>query len=178
MTIEEFQYPIGRFEKPVTITKEQITHWIAAISAFPERLIIALNHLSEDQLDTPYRPDGWTIRQVIHHCADGHMNSLIRLKLALTENDPIIKPFDEVSWAELEDSKNMPIAPSLKMIEGIHARWTVLLNQLTESDYNRSFIHPDHNNKIRIDEYIAMYAWHSNHHLAHIIKTKERNHWI
>jgi hypothetical protein len=177
MSLEELKFPIGRFEKPDTITKEQITQWIDAISAFPTRLNTAVSNLTEEQLDTPYRPEGWTIRQVVHHCADGHMNSLIRLKLALTENEPIIKPFDEVSWAELADSKNMPIAPSLKMIEGIHARWTALLNLLTQEHYNRSFIHPDHNNKIRIDEYIAMYAWHSNHHLAHITTTKERNNW-
>ena len=106
------------------------------------------------------------------------MNSFIRLKLTLTENEPTIKPFDEANWADLADSKNMPIAPSLKMIEGIHARWTVLLNQLTDEQYKLSFIHPDHENKIRLDEYIAMYAWHSKHHLAHITRTKERNNWI
>ena len=178
MTTEQLQYPIGRFKKPDTITKEQITQWTAAISAFPELLNTAVSNLTEEQLDTPYRPEGWTIRQVVHHCADSHMNSFIRLKLTLTENEPIIKPFDEAKWAELEDSKNMPIAPSLQMIEGIHARWTVLLNHLTDEQYKLSFIHPDHANKIRLDEYIAMYAWHSNHHLAHITSTKEQNNWI
>ena len=177
MTTEQLQYPIGRYEKPNDITKEQIEQWIAAISSLPERLNTAVRNLTEEQLDTPYRPNGWTIRQVIHHCEDSHMNSFIRLKLTLTENEPTIKPYDEASWATLSDSIHMPIAPSLQMIEGIHERWTILLKGLTEAQYNLQFIHPDHAPKIRIDEYIAMYAWHSNHHLAHITTTMERHQW-
>ena len=177
MTLEQLKYPIGQFESPATITKEIVSQWIAAISSFPTRLKNEVNHLTDEQLDTQYRPEGWTIRQVIHHCADSHMNSLTRFKLALTEDQPTIKPYYEERWAELLDSKNMPIAPSLKMLEGIHERWTVLLNHLTEEQKARIFIHPEHGKKFRIDENIGVYAWHCNHHLAHITETKKRNNW-
>jgi hypothetical protein len=177
MTLEQQKYPIGQFESPATITKEIVSQWIAAISSFPTRLKNEVNHLTEEQLDTQYRPEGWTIRQVIHHCADSHMNSLIRFKLALTEDQPTIKPYYEERWAELLDSKNMPIAPSLKMLEGIHERWTVLLNHLTEEQNGRVFIHPEHGKIFRLDENIGVYAWHCNHHLAHITETKKRNNW-
>ena len=133
--------------------------------------------LTEAQLDTPYRPEGWTIRQVIHHCADSHMNALTRLKLTLTEDQPVIKPYFQDRWVELHDTKNMPIQPSLKMIEGIHARWAVLLNNLTDQELEKSFIHPEYGKTIKIIENIGNYAWHSNHHLAHITETKKRNNW-
>lgn len=177
MTLEQLKYPIGKFEPPANITKDILSKWIAAISSFPTRLKNEVNHLTDEQLDTQYRPEGWTIRQVIHHCADSHMNSLTRFKLALTEDQPTIKPYYEERWAELLDSKNMPIAPSLKMLEGIHERWTVLLNHLTEEQNSRIFIHPEHGKKFRIDENIGVYAWHCNHHLAHITETKKRNNW-
>ncbi len=177
MTLEQLKFPIGKFEKPTTITKDDLLNWISEISTFPSRLKNEVNHLTNQQLDTQYRPEGWTIRQVVHHCADSHMNSLIRLKLTLTEEKPTVKPYYEERWAELADSKNMPIEPSLKMIEGIHERWTVLLNNLSESDYSKIFIHPEHGKAFRIDENIGMYAWHCNHHLAHITETKKRNNW-
>jgi len=177
MIIEQLKYPIGKFEKPTTITKEILVKWISDISSFPIRLQNEVSHLSEQQLDTQYRPDGWTIRQVIHHCADSHMNSLTRLKLALTEDQPIIKPYYEERWAELADSKNMDIEPSLIMIDGIHKRWTFLLNNLTEDQYQRIFIHPEHGETIKTDENIGVYAWHCNHHLAHITQTKKHNNW-
>jgi hypothetical protein len=177
MTIEKLKYPIGKFEKPEEITAEIISEWISDITSFPARLRSAVNHLTNDQLDTPYRPDGWTIRQVIHHCTDSHMNSLMRLKLALTEDQPTIKPYIQNRWAELSDSKNMPIEASLKMLEGIHERWTVLLNDLTEEQFKRTFVHPENGNIFRIDENTALYAWHCNHHLAHITETKKRNSW-
>lgn len=177
MVIEELKYPIGRFEKPAIITADTLSKWISDILYFPERLKNEVNHLTDEQLNTHYRPDGWTIRQVIHHCADSHMNSLTRLKLVLTEDKPTIKPYYEERWAELADSKNMPIEPSLKMIEGIHERWTVLLNNLTKDEYSRIFIHPEHGKTFRIDENIGIYAWHCNHHLAHITETKKRNNW-
>jgi hypothetical protein len=177
MISEHLKYPIGKFEKPTTLTKSIISKWIADISSFPSKLKNEVNHLNDEQLDTKYRPDGWTIRQVIHHCADSHSNSLIRLKLALTEDQPIIKPYHEELWAELSDSKNMPIAPSLKMLEGIHERWAILLNNLYEEHYGRIFIHPEHGKTFRIDENIGVYAWHCNHHLAHITETKNRNSW-
>lgn len=177
MTIEELKFPIGTFEKPTTITKNILSEWISDISLFPTRLRNEVMHLTDEQLNTQYRPGSWTIRQVIHHCADSHMNSLTRLKLALTEDQPTIKPYFEERWAELADSKNMSIEPSIKMIEGIHERWTVLLNNLAEEQYGRIFIHPEHGKAFRIDENIGVYAWHCNHHLAHITETKKRNNW-
>lgn len=177
MTLEQLKYPIGKFEQPVTITKDILSQWISDISSFPTRLKNEVNHLTDEQLDTQYRPNGWTIRQVIHHCADSHMNSLTRLKLALTEDQPTIKPYFEERWAELIDSKKMPITPALKMIEGIHERWTALLNHLTEEENSRIFIHPEHGKTFRIDENIGVYAWHCNHHLAHITEAKKHNNW-
>jgi len=177
MTVEHLKYPIGKFDKPTVITKDILKKWISDISTFHKRLLSEVTNLKDEQLDTPYRPDGWTIRQVIHHCADSHMNSFTRLKLALTENQPTIKPYFEEHWAELIDTKSMPIQPSLKMIEGIHERWTVLLNNLTDEQYGRIFIHPEHGKTFRVDENIGVYAWHCNHHLAHITETKKRNNW-
>jgi len=177
MTIEQLKYPIGKFDKPSVITEDILKEWISDISTFPKRLLREVINLTDEQLDTPYRPNGWTIRQVVHHCADSHMNSLTRLKLALTEDQPTIKPYFEERWAELLDTKNMPIQPSLKMIEGIHERWTVLLNNLTDEQYGRIFIHPEHGKTFRVDENIGVYAWHCNHHLAHITETKKRNNW-
>lgn len=177
MTLEQLKFPIGKFEKPTTITKYDLLKWILDISTFPTRIKNEVNNLTDQQLDTPYRPQGWTIRQVVHHCADSHMNSLTRFKLSLTEDKPTVKPYYEERWAELHDSKNMPIEPSLKMIEGIHERWTVLLNSLVESDYSKIFIHPEHGKEFRIDENIGIYAWHCNHHLAHITGLKKRRDW-
>lgn len=177
MNLEQLKYPIGKYEKPISITKEILTNWMADISSFPSKLITEVAHLSDQQLDTPYRPEGWTIRQVVHHCADSHMNIFIRMKLALTEDEPIVKPYFEERWADLVDAKNIPISPSLKMIDGIHERWTVQLKHLTEDQLSRTFIHPEHGKIFRIDECIGIYAWHSNHHLAHITETKKRNNW-
>jgi uncharacterized damage-inducible protein DinB len=168
MSTEHLQYPIGQFSMPESITKEIVSHWIDEIASFPERLRIAVSELSDEQLEHTYRPGGWTIRQVIHHCADSHMNSFIRFKLALTEDQPTIKPYYEDRWAELQDTKNMTVESSLKILEGLHPRWTVLLSALTERDYARTFYHPETKKTIRLDENIGIYAWHSNHHLAHI----------
>jgi hypothetical protein len=175
MTMEQLKYPIGKFEKPEIITKDILTKWISDISTFPTRLTDEVNQLTDEQLDTQYRPEGWTIRQVVHHCADSHMNSLTRLKLALTEEQPTIRPYFEERWAELADTIHMPIEPSLKMIAGIHSRWTVLLNNLTDEQFSRILIHPQHGITVKIDENTGYYAWHCNHHLAHITETIKRN---
>lgn len=168
MSTEHLQYPIGQFSMPESIIKEIVSHWIDEIASFPERLRIAVSELSDEQLEHTYRPGGWTIRQVIHHCADSHMNSFIRFKLALTEDQPTIKPYYEDRWAELQDTKNMTVQSSLKILEGLHLRWTHLLRALTETDYARTFYHPENKKTIRLDENIGIYAWHCNHHLAHI----------
>jgi hypothetical protein len=155
-----------------------LANWISEISTFPTRLVAAVDRLTAQQLDTQYRPESWTIRQVVHHCADSHMNSFTRFKLALTEEQPIIKPYFEERWAELNDSKKIPIAPSLKIIEGIHERWTALIRSLSEEEKTRTFIHPEHGKTFQLDEVIGFYAWHSNHHLAHITTMKKRNMWM
>lgn len=177
MTIEQLKYPIGKFEQSKDITREILLEWIEEIASFPPRLRKEVNDLTDEQLDTQYRPDGWTIRQVVHHLADSHMQSITRLKLALTEDQPTIKPYYEERWAELADGKNMPIEPSLKMIEGIHERWAFLLYSLEEEQYQRTFIHPESGKSIRIDENTGLYVWHCKHHLAHITETKKRNNW-
>ncbi|KEO74311.1 YfiT family bacillithiol transferase [Anditalea andensis] len=175
--IDILKFPIGVFKYPSTITQEVMNEWISDIASFPDRLSKEVTDLTEDQLDVLYRPDGWSIRQVVHHCADSHMNSLMRLKLALTEEAPLIKPYFEDRWAELIDTRQMPIHSSLLLLEGIHAKWTLLLNNLSEEQYKRTYIHPEHGKVISILECTGMYAWHCNHHLAHITATKKSNDW-
>ncbi len=168
MDLEKLKFPIGKFVAPKEISRDFIQEWISVINDFPTKLKEEVDALTEEQLNTTYRPNGWTIRQVVHHCADSHMNSLTRFKLALTEENPSIKPYFEERWAELADSATMSIVPSLLMIEGIHQRWTVLLKNLTDEQLSRMFIHPEQGKTFRLDENIGVYAWHCNHHLAHI----------
>lgn len=174
---EELKYPTGHFTMPIELTKEILDGWVLKIENFPKRLSLAVKGLTEQQLDTEYRPQGWTIRQVVHHCADSHMNSFIRFKLALTENSPTIKPYFEDKWAELIDSKAFPVNSSLKIIEGLHNRWAALLGNLTEEHLKRVFIHPESKREISLAENIGIYAWHCDHHLAHIESLKKRNDW-
>jgi len=176
LDLEKLRFPVGHFEKPALFTKEIISEFIATIAAFPEKIKAEVSLLNEEQLNTPYRNEGWTIRQVVHHCADSHMNSIIRFKLALTEDSPIIKPYFENLWANLADSK-MAIEPSLLLLEGLHQRWTILLNSLTEEELTKTFIHPEHGMKFQLKEIIGLYAWHCNHHLAHITELKSRKGW-
>lgn len=174
--LEKLRFPIGHFEKPKAYTKEIVSDFITTIGEFPENLKAEVSHLNEEQLNTPYRNGGWTIRQVIHHCADSHVNSLIRFKLALTEEAPIIKPYFENLWANLSDSQ-MAIEPSLQLLTGLHQRWIVLLESLSEQDLEKSFIHPEHTTAFQLKETIGLYAWHCNHHLAHITELKKRKDW-
>ena len=176
-TLDSLRFPIGKFEAPTVLTQEIIDRYVKDIETFPARLNQAVIGLNDAQLDTPYRPDGWTIRQVVNHCADSHMNSLIRFKLALTEEEPTIKPYYEERWAELADSKTIPIAPALSLLEGLHQRWTVLLKSLGSEDLAKTFIHPEHGKRFRLDENIGVYAWHGNHHLAHITTLKKSMNW-
>ena len=176
--LEKLKFPIGVFVKPEVISAENLEHWISDIETFPSRLRSVIANLYSPQLDTVYRPGGWTIRQVVHHCADSHMNSLQRFKLALTEEKPTIKPYWEDLWAELEDSKTMSVEPSLLLLEGLHARWALLLRSLKAEDFERTFIHPEHGKEFRLDENIGVYAWHCNHHLAHITTLKKQKGWL
>ena len=177
MNLEQLKYPIGKYQAPQPITQEHLTSYIQDIESFPARLRKAVDHLSDEQLDTPYRDGGWTVRQVVHHSADSHMNGLIRMKLALTEEQPTIKPYLEARWAELPDTKSLPIDVSLKMLEGIHYRWAFLLKNLNQEQWQRTFLHPEHGKVFRLDENTGMYAWHSNHHLAHITSLLSRKEW-
>jgi hypothetical protein len=175
--LEKLQYPIGKYKAPDEYSAAYIQEAISQISTFPERLKQEVIHLSEDQLNTPYRRDGWSIRQVIHHCGDSHVNCYIRLKWALTEEIPIIKYYYEDRWALLEDNLTMPIQPSLLLLEGLHYRLAYLMGSLNNIDLNKSFIHPEHNKEIQIQELISLYAWHGNHHIAHITELKKRKGW-
>ena len=167
-SLETLKYPIGKFEKPDIITKELLTQWINEIENFPGMLKKEVNALSLDELKLIYRPGGWNILQVIHHCANSHMNGFIRHKLTLTENNPVIKPYMEALWAEQPDDTTAPILHSLVILEGVHARWAMLLNSLNKTDLIKKYIHPEHNKEFTLEESIGVYAWHGKHHLEHI----------
>ncbi|MFV8367126.1 YfiT family bacillithiol transferase [Flavobacterium sp. XS1P27] len=176
-TLEHLRYPIGKFIAPEIYSGEYINNKIAEIASFPERLKKEVLQLTEEQLETAYRQDGWTIRQVIHHCADSHMNCFIRIKWALTEENPTIKFYHEDRWAELHDNLTMPVQPTLSFLEGLHYRLAYLMNSLSNEDLEKTFIHPENNKKFKIKEIIGTYAWHGNHHLAHITELKKQKGW-
>jgi len=170
MTDDQLKYPIGKFEVPVSYTNDDIRNWINTIKTLPGKVRLAIMSLNDKQLDTPYRPGGWTLRQVVHHMADSHMNSLIRFKWALTEETPTIKAYEEAAWALLPDYK-LPVESSLKMLDGIHQHLVALFESFTENEWNRTFIHPETGASISLKRNLALYAWHSKHHLAHITNT-------
>ncbi len=170
--IDTLRYPIGRFQKPKHIDKGIIRDWISVIEEFPMKLNSEVHNLTENQLEKQYRPNGWTIRQIVNHCADSHMNSFIRFKLALTEQIPVIKPYFEDRWAELCDTKMFPVTSSLKILEGLHERWIYLLYSLSDEDLERQFEHPETGELISLKMNIGIYAWHCEHHLAHIKNAK------
>ncbi|WP_107838524.1 YfiT family bacillithiol transferase [Metasolibacillus meyeri] len=164
--MQDKRYPIGEFQCPQSISTQQITDWIEQIEALPQQLNKLTAQLTDAELTYRYRENGWTVRQLIHHIADSHMNSYIRFKLALTENEPTIKPYAEDKWAELPDSA-LPIDISLTCLEALHRRWTVLLESLSNRQLKRSFHHPD-TGTMPLEQCIGLYAWHGAHHLAHI----------
>jgi hypothetical protein len=166
--MDNLKYPIGTFAPKITYTAEEIAEYITTIEQLPAKLASIVNHFTEQQLTTPYRPQGWTARQVIHHLADSHANSYIRFKLALTEHHPTIKPYEEQLWAELPDSKHFPIEASMAIIGGIHARWVACLRAMQPADWEKGFHHPEKNRVIGLAEAVALYAWHCEHHLGHI----------
>lgn len=171
------KFPIGKFNLEKEIQERSLSNWIDDIVILPKSLRAAISGLTDDQLNTTYREGGWTLRQVVHHIGDSHMNAIIRIKLALTEENPTIKPYKEQKWAELGDYESSPIDVSLNLIEAIHKKWAYLLWNLEEDDINRTFHHPEMNKDISIHDAVAMYAWHGNHHLAHITKTIQKHNW-
>lgn len=175
--LETLRYPIGQFIIPDQFSDEIMENWIQQITTFPVRLKTEVEKLDDSQLDTPYRPEGWNLRQVVNHCADSHMNALVRFKLTLTEDKPTIKPYIEQSWAELADGKLMPIASALSIVDGVHAHLAFLLNSMSAADFERSYIHPQYQKEYKLKEVLALYAWHGNHHLAHITELKMAKCW-
>lgn len=170
---QDLQYPIGKFDRDEATPRSE---HIKTIAELPAKLSAAVAGLSDEQLDTPYRPEGWTLRQTVHHVADSHINSLCRFKLALTEDEaPTIRPYYEDRWAELADSK-MPVDVSLAIVDGVHRRWVSLLESMSDADYQREFIHPE-TGTWTLEKVLALYAWHSRHHTAHITSARERNGW-
>ena len=177
MNLEKLKYPIGKVEIPEKITKKNIEDWISLIERFPQELEFLTKDLSENQLDTPYREGGWSIRQVVHHCYDSHHNSYTRFKWALTEDNPLIKVYFEERWAELHDSKSMPIFLSTDALKALHSKWVYLLRGLTEEQLNKTFIHPSGNEVVGLKENIGIYAWHCRHHYHHIEQLMIRKGW-
>lgn len=174
--LEQLKYPIGKAKIPEVITEIDIQKWIKILDSFPIKMRLITQNLTEEQLDTPYRPDGWTIRQVVHHVVDSHFNSYIRFKWALTEEKPLIKAYREELWAELHDY-NAPIELSLKALESLHAKLVYLIQGLSQKDLKRTFIHPESQKEVSLKKNIGIYAWHSQHHYAHIENLLQRKGW-
>ena len=175
MTTPDLRYPVGRFSFTSADDRSRAES-IAIIGDLPSRLRAAIAGMSDAQLDTPYRDGGWTVRQVVHHLPDSHLNAFARFKFALTEDKPTIKAYDEAKWAELPDGRTGPVASSLAFLEGLHARWTLLLRGMRGSDFARELVHPQ-NGAMTLDRMLALYAWHSRHHVAHITELKKREGW-
>jgi hypothetical protein len=172
---DDLRYPVGRWTRPSHITAEWRERHITEIAALPVALRAAVAGLRDPQLDTPYRPGGWTVRQVVHHVADSHVNAYTRIKLALTEANPTIKPYDESRWAELPDAR-LPLDVSLRLVEAIHERWVALVRAIPEADFARPYQHPE-SGPHTVDIGLSSYAWHGRHHTAHITRLREREGW-
>lgn len=176
--LEKLRYPIGQFICPAKISKEDIHNWTSVLEKLPQRLTDLVVDFSEEQLETPYRPGGWTVRQVVHHIADSHHHSYTRFKWALTENSPLIKVYEEKDWSELLDGKKAPVELSLSYIKALHAKLVYMIKQLSPEDFKKSYIHPDGNVNVTVAENLGKYAWHSNHHYAHIENLAIKKGWI
>lgn len=174
--MEHLRYPIGRFRARPHLAAEEREALINEIAALPAALRAAVTDLSDEQLDTPYRPGGWTVRQVVHHVPDSHLNSYVRFKLALTEDEPAIKGYDETAWSELPDARTADVAISLAFLETLHRRWTFLLRSLSEQQFARAFQHPELG-RVTLETNVQLYAWHGRHHLTHITALRERMAW-
>jgi hypothetical protein len=171
--MQDLRYPIGTFQFPDTVSASERSSFIQQIADTPERLRKAVAGLDGRRLETPYRPGGWTVRQVVHHLADSHINSYVRFKLAVTETEPQVKGYDEALWAELSDAKTAPVEVSLALLTSLHERWVVFLRSLSDEQYSRGFVHSQLG-RVRLEQNVALYAWHGRHHVAHIEKLRER----
>ncbi len=168
MDLDLLKYPIGKFKKPMEIRLEHIEGWMQEIESLPSKVSVICKDLKEEDLERIYRPGAWTIRQVVHHIVDSHLNAYIRFKWALTEANPSIKAYNEAAWAETPDGKKGPLDFSVLMLEGLHSRWIYALKNLEKADWQKSYHHPDDKETVLISEFIGKYAWHGKHHLAHI----------
>jgi len=173
---DQLQFPIGQFVEDRAVTPDKRTTWITQIAQTPAALRAAVSGLSERQLDTPYRPGGWTVRQVLHHVPDSHMNAYVRYKLALTEDNPTIKPYDEAAWANILDTPRTPPDVSLALLDALHRRWVILLESLAAEDFARPLRHPQ-KGAITLDWMLQLYAWHGRHHVAHVTELRKREGW-
>ncbi|MDA1265676.1 MAG: putative metal-dependent hydrolase [Planctomycetota bacterium] len=171
------RFPIGPFEAPATYSSDTIRAGIERIAACPANLRAAVAGLDEAQLDTPYREGGWTVRQVVHHLPDSHMNSLVRIKLALTEDEPTIRPYDEAAWGELIGAREGAVEPSLTLLEALHAVWVPLLEGLDSDELGRRFHHPEMQAPLDLATQVSLYAWHGDHHVAHVTRLREARGW-
>ena len=177
MDLEKLRYPIGRFKSPEIFNDDIRAQLIKNIENLPGMIEKITADLNDEQLDTPYRPDGWTVRQVVHHLADSHINSYVRFKWTLTENEPIIKAYDEKRWAELPEAKSADIDSSIALLKGLHFRWVTFLKAMDEQDFNKQLIHPETSKKLSLNWMVALYSWHGLHHSAHISELSKRNEW-
>ena len=175
--LSSLQYPIGPFRRPENPTAEQMAAWIEEIAVLPSELRAAVEGLSGEHLDTPYREGGWTVRQVVHHLADSHINAYCRVRIAATETEATIRPYDEKTWAELPDARTGPAEVSLALVEALHTRWAALARTLTPEQLRSVYHHPEHANPMVLDMTLAMYAWHGKHHVAHITSLRKRMGW-
>ncbi|MCW3466844.1 YfiT family bacillithiol transferase [Chitinophaga nivalis] len=175
--MDALQYPIGPFEAQADYTPAAIAGFIADIRFLPTLIEIAVQQLDAYQLDTPYRPGGWTVAQVVHHLADSHINAITRMKLALTEDNPVIKPYDQDGWVGLPDVMHTPVNVSVTLLHALHTRWADLMERLTDAQWERTFVHPEGRKVFNLKTQAANYAWHGKHHLQHILRLKERMEW-
>jgi DinB superfamily len=178
MSTPDPRYPIGKYEPPTNFSKEIMKEWLDVIAAFPTQMELAVKNLNDDQLDTPYRDGGWTVRQVVHHVGDSHMNAYIRFKLALTEDNPTIRPYYEERWAELADSKYGTLEDTLVLLKVLHSKWSHVLQNMSEEDWDRTYTHPQYNRVSNMKFNLGLYAWHCRHHEAHITHLRSRKGWV
>ncbi|MEO6549900.1 MAG: YfiT family bacillithiol transferase [Ferruginibacter sp.] len=174
--MEDLRYPIGKYV-PQPFSDNQLKEWLTDIKHLPQHLENAILNLDESQLNTQYRPEGWTVKQLVHHVADSHMNAYIRFKLGLTEDTPAIKPYDEAAWALLSDTQNLPINISLTILHALHIRWIEILKAISEEDWKRTVYHPEQKQEITLWHLLGSYAWHGRHHVAHITSLRSRMEW-